>query len=90
VEICERKKMPYLVYANWSRGSLGDFKRHNGFEKIDLPRYYVPLTNRGKIFLRLHLHHGISGIIPDRLKVRLIGLRRKWYSRRTDLDPSGM
>lgn len=83
VEICDKNKIPYIVYANWSRGSLGEFKQHNAFEKIDLPRYYVPLTVKGTIALKLHLHHGIIGIIPEKLKVRLINLRRKWYSNKS-------
>ena len=35
VEICDRKRIPYLVYASWdshwNAGSLTDFKRYNGF-----------------------------------------------------------
>jgi hypothetical protein len=79
VEICSNKKIPYLVYALWITGGLGDFKRHNGFERFDLPRYYVPLTLKGQIILKLRLHHGIVGIIPERLKHHIIHLRRKWY-----------
>jgi hypothetical protein len=82
VEICGQKRIPYLVYAMWDTGTLGDFKRQNGFEKIDLPRYYVPLTLRGRIVLALRLHHGVAGIVPERLKPYLLRLRRKWYSRR--------
>ncbi len=86
VEVCDKKRIPYLVYAMWSTGSLGDFKRHNGFERFDLPRYYIPLTLRGEITLKLHLHHGINGIIPDGLKGRLKDLRKKWYSKKFTLD----
>ena len=85
VEICVEKWIPYLVYSLWPRGSLGEFKRRNGFEKIDLPRYYIPLTVRGQIFLKLQLHHGITGIIPEKLKVRLINLRRKWYASKREI-----
>lgn len=88
VEICDKKKLEYIVYAHWPRGSLGDFKRHNGFEKIDLPRYYVPLTIKGTAFLKLHLHHGIVGILPENWKVRLIDLRRRWYSRKPASEDS--
>jgi hypothetical protein len=83
VEICEKRHFPYLVYATWSAGSLGHFKRQNGFERVDLPRYYVPLTIKGAIALQLHLHHGVVGIIPARLKSHLVSLRNKWYSRRS-------
>ncbi len=86
VEICDKKGIPYLVYAMWSTAGLGDFKRHNGFERFDLPRYYVPLTIKGKIILKLRLHHGILGIIPERLKGRLIDLRKKWYSKKLTVN----
>jgi hypothetical protein len=79
IEVCSHKKIPYLVYALWIRGSWGDFKRHNGFEQFDLPRYYVPLNSKGQIILKLRLQHGIVGIIPERLKPHIINLRRKWY-----------
>jgi hypothetical protein len=85
VQMCERKKVPYLVYANWARGSLGEFKRHNGFEKMHLPRYYVPLTIKGRICLKLRLHHGLVGVVPEKAKVHLIDLRAKWYSRKGQL-----
>ena len=79
VELCVEKGIPYLVYSLWPRGSLGEFKRRNGFEKIDLPRYYIPVTLKGKVALRLGLHHGIKDIIPERWKDRLVEVRRKYY-----------
>jgi hypothetical protein len=90
VEICDRKKVPYLVYLNWGIGSLTEFKRRNGFQKVSLPRYYIPLTIRGKVALRLNLHRGLMGIIPERFKRRLIKLRSLWYERRQTLkDQNG-
>jgi hypothetical protein len=81
VEICSERKLPYLVYAHWAHGSLGDFKRNNGFQKIDLPRYYIPLTLKGRIFLGLNLHHGVRGLLPLTLKAKLIELRKRWYTK---------
>lgn len=81
VEICANQNIPYLVYAKWVSGSLGNFKRHNGFVKVDLPRYYIPLNIKGRIILKLNLHHGIIGIIPEKLKVLLLSIRKKWYSK---------
>jgi hypothetical protein len=47
-----RSAVPYLVYSKCAyekkqRDSLSDFKENNGFQRIDLPRYYVPLTRIG-------------------------------------------
>lgn len=80
IEVCDKKSIPYLLYGGWTGGGLGDFKRHNGCEKIDLPRYYMPLTLRGKIILKLKLHRGLRGILPERLLLRLLDLRKRWYS----------
>lgn len=82
VEMCADKGVPYLCYGGWSRGGLGDFKRKNGFEKIELPRYYVPLSLKGRILVSLRLHHGFESILPEKLILRLIDLRRKYYEQR--------
>lgn len=82
VEVCEIKKIPYLAYALWIEGSLGEFKRHSGFEKYDLPRYYCPLTIKGKLALKYNMHHGVVGVIPKGIKVKLKELRKKWYERK--------
>jgi hypothetical protein len=80
VEICERKRLPHLVYAYWDDGSLADFKRHNGFERTELPRYYVPLTRRGQLAVRTGLHRGWKQFIPERARRRLKTLRHRWLS----------
>jgi len=80
VEVCGNKGIPYLVYGQWHERSLGDFARNNGFEKIDLPRYYIPLTLKGKIALALGIHQGLIPVIPKRLKLFLVELRRIWFS----------
>lgn len=82
VEVCNEQKIPYLAYGHFSRGTMDDFKRHNGFEKLRLPRYYIPLTIKGKFVLKLKLHHRISEILPVKLKNRLKELREKWYMRK--------
>lgn len=80
VEVCGNRGIPYLVYGQWHERSLGDFARNNGFEKIDLPKYYVPLTLKGKIALNLGIHQGLVAVIPKRLKSFLVELRRIWFS----------
>jgi hypothetical protein len=82
VERCHRKGITYLCYGEWSGGGLGAFKCHNGFQRFELPRYYVPLTIRGKIILALRLHRDIVSFLPPKILRRLIDLRTNWYSRR--------
>ena len=79
IERSAEKGFPYLVYAYWLDDSLGDFKRSNGFQKFDLPRYYVPLTPKGKLALKLGLHRGWKGAVPTEIKKTLKKLRRGWY-----------
>jgi hypothetical protein len=78
VEICERKHLPYLVYLHWADGSLAEFKRRCGFEEIRIPRYYVPLSERGRLILRLGLHHGVKQLLPVSVTNRLKSVRAWW------------
>src|SRR4029077_12317215 len=79
VESCAEKRFPYLVYALWLDDSLGDFKRSNGFQRFDLPRYFVPLTKKGKLALKLGLHRGWKEAVPKQVRKPLKRLRRRWY-----------
>lgn len=78
VEVCERKQLPYLVYAYWGDGSLFDFKRSLGFEETRLPRYYVPLTRKGRLAISAGLHHGWKELLPKSIRSRLKTLRSQW------------
>jgi hypothetical protein len=80
VETCANRQIPYLTYCAWSRGGLGEFKLRNGFQPMEVPRYYVPLTLKGAVAVRFRLHRGIRQILPDELKDRLVELRTKWYA----------
>jgi hypothetical protein len=89
VEICEREKLPYLVYFYWSDDSLAEFKRRCGFEKTRVPRYFVPLTLKGRLALKFGVHRGWKEAIPVGLKIRLKKLRRVWNeSRSTQPSPA--
>jgi hypothetical protein len=88
VEMCEQKGFSYLTYCNYvyndPDSSLTEFKRRNGFEQVLVPRYYVPLTQKGRVALRLGLHHGITRLIPRPLFKRLLKLRSRWYEHRAE------
>lgn len=63
-------------------GNRGEFKQSNGFQKFDLPRYYVPLTIKGRLFVALKLYRGINALPP--FAVRLLkDARRVLAQRRT-------
>jgi hypothetical protein len=82
VERCAEKGIPYLAYALWLDDGLGDFKRSNGFQKFDLPRYFVPLTKKGKLALKLGLHRGWKRAVPKQIRTPLKKLRAHWYDLR--------
>jgi hypothetical protein len=63
--------------------TLTEFKRRNGFEQVLLPQYYIPLTFKGKIALKLGLHRGLAGNIPRPLFRKLLKIRSLWYARRS-------
>jgi len=71
VEICEQRGVSHFVYAsyvyNGQANSLTEFKRRNGFEQVLVPRYYVPMTLKGKIALSLDLHQPLVNRIPKSL-----------------------
>ncbi len=82
VSVCERLELEYLVYLFWSEDSLSEFKRRCGFEKVKVPRYYVPLTWKGKVALKAGAHRGLRAMVPSRIKAPLKRLRASWYERR--------
>jgi hypothetical protein len=79
VEVCAERKIPYIAYTVWRRGEHGQFQESNGFEKIPVPQYFVPLTLRGELALRLRLHKGLRGWIPEMVMIWLLALRANWY-----------
>jgi len=87
VKSCAERGISNLWYANMSYGkkqadSLAEFKRHNGFQKVEIPRYYVPLTVTGRLALRLGLHHGFADWVPEPMAAAYRKVRSLWYEKR--------
>jgi hypothetical protein len=86
IEICELRGMSYLIYGSYiyndPSSSLTEFKRRNGFEQVLLPRYYIPLARKGKVALRLSLHHPLADQIPTPLIAQLRRVRSFWNKRK--------
>jgi hypothetical protein len=80
VEVCARLGLPYLCYLFWSGDSLAEFKRRCGFEPVRVPRYYVPLTARGRLALKLGAHRGWKAMIPEGLTRKFKHWRSRWYA----------
>ena len=86
VRACADRNIHYLAYQKFSYGkkepdSLSHFKEINGFERIQVPRYYVPITTIGRAALRLGLHHKFSHHLPESFMAKLREARGAWYNR---------
>jgi hypothetical protein len=58
------------------------FKEINGFQRVDVPRYFIPLTSLGWVAFQLGLHHGLVAHLPEPVAEKLRELRASWYRRR--------
>jgi hypothetical protein len=87
VRFCADSGIGFLAYANFSyrnkqHDTLREFKERNGFQRIDVPRYFVPLTRFGWIALHLGFHHRLVDRVPESIVGRLRELRKNWQVRR--------
>jgi hypothetical protein len=85
VELCAEKGICHLIFGKFNYGNkkhtpLREFKIRNGFEEILAPRYYVPLTVKGAISVRLKLHRGLLGLLPHSVITFLVNARSKLYT----------
>jgi hypothetical protein len=90
VKTCAKLEVPFLVYEHFTYGnkvgdSLSHFKEVNGFQRIEVPRYYIPLTGLGRLALRIGLHHRIADRIPESIGAKIRELRRAWYGRKFEV-----
>jgi hypothetical protein len=71
-----------LTYGNKERSTLSDFKVRCGFQRMDVPRYYVPLTRWGAMAYRLGLHRGLKDRLPESIAAPLRDARASWLRRK--------
>jgi len=88
MEVCAQKGIGYFIYDKYLYGnkkdsSLMEFKRRNGFEQINFPRYYIPLTLKGRIYVGLRLYRGPVGLLPESVLKRLLQIR-DWLNRKKE------
>lgn len=75
VKIAEEKNIPYLHYGMWRRGSHATFLAAMGFEKVLCPRYFLPLTVKGKVALKLRLHKELNRVLQGNIKNNIVKAR---------------
>lgn len=86
MELCSKRSVARLIYGQYVYGrkrnsSVTEFKRRNGFHEILVPRYYVPLTMKGRLAIAAGVHRGFAGLVPEpllnvALKARSLAFRR--------------
>ena len=84
VEICDVRGIPYISYGLYNYGnkrvsSLREFKIRNGFQEIPVPRYFIPISLWGRLFMRAKLHRGLIGILPSSVIAVGLRVRELWY-----------
>ena len=81
MEVCASKKVSWLMYGRiGNHPSLDNFKESNGFSKCTLTRFYVPITSKGRIAVKMGFHRSAKDVLPEPLKGPLIPLFN-WLSR---------
>jgi len=82
VEFCSQNQMQWIMYGRMgNHPSLDKFKQSNDFKKFSLTRYFVPITKKGQVAIKLGLHNEAKDILPQRIKYSLIPIYN-WISRR--------
>jgi len=84
VELCEKKGISYLIYGNYvydrnEKSPFTEFKRRNGFEEVRCPRYFLPLSPKGMLAIKLGFHKGAKELIPLSVLNLLKSLRKQFY-----------
>jgi GNAT superfamily N-acetyltransferase len=84
VERCAARGISYLTYGFFNYGNKRDtqitqFKIRNGFEEALIPRYFVPLTVWGQVYIRFGFHRGMLGMFPNRVILTSLTVRAKSY-----------
>jgi hypothetical protein len=73
VEVCTSNGNRWLMYGRvGNHPSLDKFKESNGFVRFPITRYYIPLTQKGKIAIQLGLHRDLKDSLPKSIKYPLI------------------
>ena len=91
VEVCCEKQATHLIYGKYVYGKkenspVTEFKRRNGFERLNFPRYYVPLTGVGAFAIRCRLHRGLAQLVPEKVTSLFLATRAAIYRRQFHLQ----
>lgn len=78
IERVTDRQIGLLNYAVWGRRGMNAFKVASAFERHDVPRYYVPLNLRGRLFIKAGLHRAFKDRLPEEWLIKAAELRDRW------------
>jgi hypothetical protein len=82
VKLCTDRGIPLLNYGVWGRRGLNDFKVASGFTCLEVPRYFIPLTLKGRLALKLKLHRELKNYLPESWILFAAEARRRWNEKK--------
>jgi hypothetical protein len=75
VRRCCEKGFRFIVYEKMGYlPGLDSFKTHNGFKECVIPRYYIPLSKKGILAIKLRIHREIQYSLSPRMARALLPL----------------
>lgn len=86
MEVCAEQKVPHFIYGQYIYGnkhssSVTEFKRRNSFKQVLLPRYYIPMTLKGRAALAAGAHRGLAELLPEPMINFMLDSRSFVYDR---------
>lgn len=84
VKLCDKKGIKFFVYGNMGNlPNLDHFKEQNGFKQYSDTRYFVPLTSKGALAIKLNAHEAFVYVLPRKVQRALLPI----YSQATRVIP---
>ena len=81
IEFCANNRIEWIMYGRMgNHPTLDNFKESNGFTKLQLTRYFIPLTGKGRLAIKLGLNRELKDALPPSMKHALFPLYN-WISR---------
>lgn len=81
IEFCANSHVEWIMYGRMgNHPTLDKFKESNGFTKLQLTRYFIPLTGKGRLAIKLRLNRELKDSLPPSMKKALFPLYN-WVSR---------
>ena len=81
IEFCAINHIKWIMYGRMgNHPTLDIFKENNGFKKLVLTRYFIPLSRKGRLAVKLKLEQELKDMLPPSIKNQLLPLY-DWVSR---------